>query len=63
MSLLQIYMAGKVLMLNNLAGRMNSVPLVDYENTQHGGPEQKHFRTSFGVNLLVCRLFGGAPIR
>ena len=30
---------------------------------QQKHPEQKHFRTSLGINLLVRRLLGGAPVR
>jgi hypothetical protein len=30
---------------------------------QQKHPEQKHFRTSLRINLLVRQLFGGAPIR
>jgi hypothetical protein len=36
MSVLQINMANKGFVLNNLIGSVNSVPLVHYENIQRG---------------------------
>jgi hypothetical protein len=46
-------------MINNLFISMNSVCWVRYKSEQRRSPEQKHF----GVNLLVRRLLGGAPVR
>jgi hypothetical protein len=62
------HMASIGISFNNFLFGMNSFRWLHYDNYQRRSPEQKHpeqkhFRTSFGVNLLVRRLFGGAPVR
>jgi hypothetical protein len=51
----QFNIASKVCVFNNLVDGVNSVLLVQVENIQRGSPKQKHFRTSFGVNLAPVR--------
>jgi hypothetical protein len=65
MSVDTFYIASRGLVLNNLVGSVNLFPWVHHDTIQRGSPaiRDPRFDQRSNRDLLVRRLFGGAPVR